>query len=174
MTRNDPSSERTVGLVRSTAATAARARALVLAVVVAVAACGGDEPASPRSPDPTQVAFPDAPLLVQGRPILPACGEETIGVGVSGDPAARDCLWAAYEAQRPAELVTHMTSIEGDPVTYVYRVLPGGSVEVFVDQTQDLYSTGGWLRLACPGLSRLEDGVLALGLGEGCAETRIG
>jgi hypothetical protein len=69
--------------------------------------------------------------------------------------------------------------VEGDPITSIYRILPGGSIEVFVDQRRDRYSKGGWYRLACQGLTRLQGSPwqddFAPGLREGdCTVTTLG
>ncbi|HEX5823407.1 MAG TPA: hypothetical protein VFY18_03015 [Candidatus Limnocylindrales bacterium] len=125
--------------------------------------------------------FEGAPAIVRDRVALPPCGEEAVrGDGVV-NLAGRRCLWTAYLEHRPAEFVTTQWSVEGDPITSIYRVLPGGSVEVFIDSTQDVWSARTWLRLACPGLSLIEGaaGQPAFGPGLGsqpdgeCVETTI-
>jgi hypothetical protein len=38
----------------------------------------------------------------------------------------------------------------------IFRALPGGTIEVFIDHRQDQYSKGGWSWLQCSGLRRVE------------------
>lgn len=147
-------------------------KSLLMATIaaVAIAACdllGGTIPLG----GPT---FADAPAAVTQRVSLPPCGEETVGLNEGFDIEGRECLWAAYGEGRPAEFVSTLSTMEGDPITFIYRVLPDGSVEVFIDSTHDKWSAMTWLHLACPGLS-LVDGApgqpaFAPGLGDGPAE----
>ena len=58
----------------------------------------------------------------------------------------------AFESGRSAELTSTMTSVEGDPITRIIRVLEDGTVEVFVDATRDNYGSGQWERLRCTAL----------------------
>ena len=102
------------------------------------------------------VRFDTAPTIVRERAVLPACGQERVRLGVDANVAGRHCLWSAYQERRPAEFITTQWSIEGDPLTWIYRILPGGSVEVFIDSTQDTWSNRTWLHLACPGLSLID------------------
>lgn len=93
------------------------------------------------------------PAVVRDRPPLPSCGEETGNLRTgSQNPSARRCFWEAYQAGRPAELISTRPTIEGDPITSIWRLLPNGLVEVFVDQRRDAWSKGGWYRLECVGL----------------------
>jgi hypothetical protein len=135
-------------------------RSLLAAVVWMIAACGGD-PVEP-SAVPSPPAFPDAPAVVQRRVALPFCGEETVVNDQGRSDEGRQCLWNAYLTRRPAEFVSHMRTIEGDPVTYIFRVGADGRVEIFVDHTQDAWSAGRWLRLGCPGLTKVDDGLGSL------------
>ena len=70
---------------------------------------------------------------------------------------ARQCLLAAFEEGRGAELITTMTSVEGDPITRYIRVHENGTVEIFHDATQDQYGSGGWERLRCERLVSVEE-----------------
>jgi hypothetical protein len=119
------------------------------------------------------------PTVVRDRPALPSCGEETGTQAGSLNPEARQCFWDAYLAKRPAELISTRPTVEGDPVTSIYRILAAGSVEVFVDYRRDRFSKGGWSRLLCSGLRRLEGSPwqddFGPGLGDGdCVVTRLG
>lgn len=104
-------------------------------------------------PNDGAVRFDNAPAVVRDRIALPSCGEERVRGGADANVAGRRCLWSAYQERRPAEFVSTLWSIEGDPITWIYRILPGGAVEVFIDSTQDTWSAKTWIRLACPGLS---------------------
>lgn len=145
-------------------------------VSLLVAACGDHpEPQPPQqvvrvNPDP----MPNAPLVVRQRVPLPFCGAEHVVQGTGADIAARQCLWSAYQAGQPAEFVSTTTTIEGDPVLTIYRVLPTGQIEVFVDSTHDQYSLRSWLRLTCPRLELdpLDPNQPSIRLGD-CAGTMI-
>lgn len=116
-------------------------------------ACGTS---SPSGAPPAAPSFEDAPVAVRERLALPFCGEETARLNDGFNIEGRRCLWAAYQQRQPAEFITTRWSIEGDPLTWIYRVLPNGAVEVFIDSTQDRWSARTWLHLACPGLSLIE------------------
>jgi hypothetical protein len=98
----------------------------------------------------------NVPAVVRDRPALPSCGQEARTQTDGLNQEARRCFWDAYLANRPAEFISTRPTVEGDPITSIYRILAAGSIEVFVDQRQDRYSKGGWYRLACPGLRLIE------------------
>jgi hypothetical protein len=136
---------------------------------------------SPGSPPVATVDASGIPAVVVNRSVLPPCGFETTTQSGGFNIAGRRCLWDAYLGRRPAEFVSTRPTVEGDPITFIFRVLGDGRVEVFEDQTHDRFSLGGWLHLDCPGLS-IDDASLgqpafAPGMpgpsGE-CAETPIG
>lgn len=116
-----------------------------------------------------------APVVVRDRSALPDCGWETVRSDGDANVPGRRCLWSAYQEHRPAEFVTTQWSIEGDPITSIYRVLPGGAVEVFIDSTHDAWSARTWLHLACPDLVPVDvsSGQPAFGPGSDCIETTI-
>jgi len=97
------------------------------------------------------------PAVVRDRAALPSCGQETRTQTGRLNLEARRCFWDAYLAGRPAEFTSTRPTVEGDPITSIYRILAAGSIEVFVDQRRDRYSKGGWLRLACPGLRLIDE-----------------
>jgi hypothetical protein len=121
---------------------------------------------SPSTPAPT---FPTSAEI--------SCGEELAGRGGPLNLAARECFWAAYQQRRPAEFRTTQSTIEGDPITFTYRIRTDGAVEVIVDSSQDTFSNRGIAVLDCHDLVRLDDPVLPdplnFGPGDGCVE-RIG
>jgi hypothetical protein len=118
-------------------------------------------------------------LLWAPTPSFPAlaaisCGEEVTGQDGPLNVAARECFWAAYEQRRPAEFRTTRPTIEGDPVTWAYRIREDGAVEVMVDSRLDKFSNRGIEFLECSELVRLDDPVLPdpieFGPGDGCVE----
>jgi hypothetical protein len=113
-----------------------------LVVLLALAGCGF-------------FAAPPPDWVTNRQPLEP-CGEEAYGHGEGVDVEARECLIAAFEAGRGAELITTMTSVEGDPITRYIRVHENGTVEIFHDATQDQYGSGGWERLRCERLVAVE------------------
>jgi hypothetical protein len=151
----------------------------LVAVALILTACGPQRvTVRPRPSD----RFANAPIEVRARLPLPPCGDETVGIRVGANLEGRRCFWAAYVVRRPAEFISTQTTGEGDPITWIYRVLPDRSVEVFLDQTKDKFSTGGWVHLACPGLSLIEgmpdQPNFGPGLGpdpeQGCEEVQLG
>jgi hypothetical protein len=171
---------------------ASRSIRLCLSLLL-LAGCGGPGPtASPAgsptgaagSPvagtsEPTQVAFAGAPGSVALRDSLPLCGvEQSAGPGNAPDAALRRCFLEAYLAGRSAELVSRLTTIEGAPLTVIYRTRPGEPIEVFWDNTQDPLGSRAWETYGCAGLHEIEPGdpsglavteVFAL---DGCTEAR--
>jgi hypothetical protein len=126
---------------------------------------------------PSARALPNAPAEVANRSQLPSCGEESTMDGGAFNLPARRCFWDAYLEGRPAEFITTQPTIEGDPLTFVYRVLGQGQVEVFVDQTFDMSGpdpTSNWIRLDCRTLAIIEgqQGQPAFGPDD-CDETSI-
>jgi hypothetical protein len=104
---------------------------------------------------------PPTPDWVLNRTELPECGAEEVAADRPPNREARECLINAWREGDAAELVSERRTVEGDPVTTIYRVLPDGSVELFVDMTRDRYGSGEWERLVCSGLRpvREEDGL---------------
>ena len=103
----------------------------------------------------TQFSPLSVPAVVRDRPALPSCGQE-MATQLVFNLQARQCFWDAYVANRPAEFISTRPTVEGDPITSIYRILGPASIEVFVDQRRDRYSKGGWYRLECLGLTRVE------------------
>ena len=92
---------------------------------------------------------------------LPACGVENAGQMGPWNEAGRACFWKAYLEHQPSEFVSTRPTAEGDPITTIYRVLPDGSVEVFIDSTQDKWGSGRWEHLSCRTLAHYENGTLS-------------
>lgn len=108
---------------------------------------------------PSAPTVPNAPAEVANRSRLPFCGyESTLNHG-DFNIGARRCLWDAYLAAEPAEFITTQPTVEGDPITSIYRVLGNRQVEVFVDITHDMAGPNPsprWIRLDCRTLAILE------------------
>lgn len=126
--------------------------AAVLATV-ALSACGW-------LPEPTP-AMAHQPAAVANRAPLTVCGVENAGQRGPWNEAGRACFWKAYLDHQPAEFVSTRPTTEGDPITTIYRVLPDGSVEVFIDSTQDKWGSGRWEHLSCRSLAHAENGTLS-------------
>jgi hypothetical protein len=102
------------------------------------------------------VAGPD-PDWITNRLPLTSCGVEELGLEGAYDADARACLLAAHESGGGAELVTTVTSIEGDPITRYLRVHENGVIELFVDATRDRFGSGEWERFRCDDLVPVAD-----------------
>lgn len=108
--------------------------------------------------------LPSAPPgWVTNRSAMPSCGEEVLDRGLVADQDGWNCLLTALDAGRNAELVRVMTTLEGDPITQIFRVHADGRIELMVDATRDRFGSGRWELLEC---GRLLPG----GDWEGCAE----
>jgi hypothetical protein len=112
-----------------------------------LAACGALQPPQPPQPD-----------WVANRPPLESCGREHVNVEAAGfDARPRQCVLAAFETGRGAELTSTMTTVEGDPITRILRVHETGPIEVFVDATRDAFGSGEWERLECTRLVPVDE-----------------
>jgi hypothetical protein len=71
--------------------------------------------------------------------------------------------------------VSTRLTIEGDPITSIYRVLGAGRVEVFIDSTQDRWSDRTWERLDCSTLGTVDSFAPApdFGRDDSCMETPL-
>ena len=105
---------------------------------------------------------------------MPSCGSETVVHGPGKNIAARECFWDAYLNQRPAEFISTLTTIEGDPVTWVYRTAGGGGVEIFIDSTEDTWGFDGWTRMLCDRLSLDPNSPTIEFAWNDCAEEQLG
>jgi hypothetical protein len=89
----------------------------------------------------------------ENRSSLQSCGEVDLKLGERLKQEAKSelsCLRAARDSDEGAELKVQFRTIEGDPVTYYYRVIPGGTTELYVDSTKDPNSGEEWGYSACP------------------------
>ncbi len=88
------------------------------------------------------------PEWVVKRNPLPACGEEVVERGDT-DVEARQCLLDAFRAGTGGELITTQPSGQDGQVTRYLRVHENGTIEVFIDATQDPNGSGTWERETC-------------------------
>ncbi len=100
------------------------------------------------------------PAEVSGRTELPSCPEERREQGDPPNAEGRQCLLTAFEEGRPAEFVSTRPTIEGDPITTIYRVWPSAElpVEIFQDATRDRYGSGAWSYVGCEALEPTDSG----------------
>jgi len=99
------------------------------------------------------------PPYVRDLEPLPSCGWELVERTVEGDrhdADARTCLWDAYEAGEPAELVSTSQSVEGTIIRVIYRILGPDEIEFIVDWSHDL-GQRPWDLMRCTGLERRAD-----------------
>jgi hypothetical protein len=89
----------------------------------------------------------------RASPQFQQCGQEKRRPGKHHDSGARDCLWEAYQAGRPAEFTTVVHTVEGDPITYRIRNLGPNQVELFID-SRDRFGTRGQFTHSCRGMER--------------------
>lgn len=130
----------------------------------ATAAPGSPAPRSPvadatASAAPTpggslRPADPEDRVTFLARFDIPSCGHERLGQGQQIPDAAVECL--TDPGADGAELIVTAPTTEGDPIVTYYRAQPDGSVEIWVDMTQDAYG-GGWTHIRCPDAQGIVD-----------------
>ena len=115
-------------------------------------------------------AGPATPTEVRGRQVLPFCGVEEGGFAGLPDAQVRACVVTAIRDGRAAEFASVRSTIEGDPIATITRILPGGGLEVLIDSTQDAFGARVWTRAICRG--SVEDQELGF-TPEGCDEAVV-
>jgi hypothetical protein len=125
--------------------TLTRGTALALALVVG-AGCGGGSGGGGLSDS------------VGSRRRMPSCGTYTAGEGElsAEDAAIRECFLAAFREGTQKELTVTAPSLEGDPITTIYRVLGRGDLELFVDASADTFAAVKTYHQRCTSVA--EDG----------------
>ena len=88
------------------------------------------------------------PQWVVNRKPLPACGEEVVERGDT-DIEVRQCLLDAFRAGQDGELITTQPTAQDGQVTRYLRVHENGTIEMFIDATQDPLGSGTWERETC-------------------------
>jgi hypothetical protein len=119
---------------------------LAVALALTLGSCGDD-----AGPELFAMVFPGAPLEVRERVPLPFCGEEDVRLSGEGvDAEARTCFVDAWQAGEQAEFVSTYYTVEGDPITQVFRVVSEGRIQLFVDNTRARFGgRRGWLVRIC-------------------------
>lgn len=110
------------------------------------------------------------PKEVVARTVLPFCGVEEGGFAGLINAEVRGCFVAALRDGSGAEFASIRSTIEGDPIATITRVLPGGGLEVLIDSTQDAFGARVWTRTVCRG--SVEDQKLGF-IPEGCDEAVV-
>ena len=119
---------------------------IALALLLACSACGQSPPAS-----------------FENRSRLTSCGDVEFTLGVIPTSVVRtadggviptsavECMNEARSAGTGAELIVRKRTVEGDPFTEYYRVVPPDpGIEIFADYTQDKFGQRGWVHQQCP------------------------
>ncbi len=130
-----------------------RRSGLALAFVVLVA-CGGGGGGDDDSP------LSDS---VEDRRRMPSCGAYVVGPDelAAPDRAARDCFVAAFRAGEQKEISITTTTIEGDAIVTLYRVLGPDDIEVFIDSSADKFAAVDLLHQRCRTLREDGNGLAA-------------
>ena len=110
---------------------------LLVMVAIALAACGFGEPSA------TVIGID--------------CGVENLQMGTEMNQEGRRCLLEAFENGTPAQFVSRMTTIEGDPIVRTYAVFGPGDVRIAHDARLDKFGSGKIELLRCAGLVPVAD-----------------
>ena len=96
---------------------------------------------------------------------MPSCGAYDASVGelATEQRVIRDCFLAAFGAGREAEIIITARSMEGDPVTTIYRVLGPNDVELFVDASADRFAEVETYRQRCTSVVEAGTSLVASG-----------
>jgi hypothetical protein len=78
----------------------------------------------------------------ESRRRMPSCGsyDATSGELSAEARTARDCFLTAFGNGTQKELAVTVHSLEGDPISTIYRVLGVNDVELFVDASADKFA----------------------------------
>jgi len=136
----------------------ARVAAVALVLGVAAAGCGGGDGGAGGLSE-----------LTADRRRMPSCGAyDAPPDGFRPDsPAegrtARECFLSAFREGRESELSITVSSIEGDPITTIFRVLGPDDLELFVDASADRFSAVKAYHQRCTTLAEEGAGLAAGG-----------
>lgn len=102
---------------------------------------------------------------VDNRRRMPSCGayDAPVGALAPESRSARDCLLTAFREGREAEVAITVVSIEGDPITTIYRVLGPLDVELFVDASADKFGAVDTYHQRCTSVAEEGTGLVATG-----------
>lgn len=116
------------------------------------------QPTATLAPPPPPVARPLVlPEAIAARSELPFCGHETVNRQPDGDYYDRDawaCFRGAQEAGQAAEVIRDSLTVEAGSIREIFRLLPSGEIEWYMDTTQDPLSAGNWTRVICESLAQ--------------------
>ena len=85
------------------------------------------------------------------------CGVENLQTGTEMNQEGRRCLLEAFGNGTPAQFVSRMTTIEGDPIVRTYAVFGPGDIRIAHDARQDRFGSGKIELLRCAGLVPVAD-----------------
>ena len=111
--------------------------ALAILTVLLLAGCGFEEPSA------TVIGID--------------CGFENLQSGAEVNQEGRRCLLEAFDSGTPAQFVSRLTTIEGDPIVRTYAVLGPGDVRLAWDARLDKFGSGKIELLRCAGLVPVAD-----------------
>ena len=85
------------------------------------------------------------------------CGVENLQMGTEMNQEGRRCLLEAFENGTPAQFVSRITTIEGDPIVRTYAVFGPDDVRIAHDARLDKFGSGKIELLRCAGLVPVAD-----------------
>jgi hypothetical protein len=85
------------------------------------------------------------------------CGVEDRQMGTEPNQEGRRCLLEAFENGTPAQFVSRLTTIEGDPIVRTYAVFGPGDVRIAHDARLDKFGSGKIELLRCARLVPVAD-----------------
>jgi hypothetical protein len=85
------------------------------------------------------------------------CGVEDQQMGTALNQEGRRCLLEAFQSGTPAQFVSRLTTIEGDPIVRTYAVFGPGDVRIAHDARLDKWGSGKIELLRCAGLVPVAD-----------------
>ena len=108
-------------------------------------------------PLPQAPSLPGEPDAVRAREPFYYCGAYVEGllttipaeIGLTIDESAAGCFQDRLSAGHSTEVIVVRTTIEGDPIVYIYRRLVDSKFEVFVDSTRDAFGVRQWTTYTC-------------------------
>ena len=108
-------------------------------------------------PMPQAPSLPGEPDTVRARDTLYYCGAYVEGllttipaeIGLTIDESAAGCFQDRLSEGHSTEVIVVRSTIEGDPIVYIYRRLVDSKFEVFVDSTRDASGVRQWTTYTC-------------------------
>jgi hypothetical protein len=85
------------------------------------------------------------------------CGVENAQMGTEMNQEGRRCLLDAFKSGTPAQFVSRMTTIEGDPIVRTYAVFGPGDLRIAHDARLDKWGSGKIELLRCARLVPVAD-----------------